>query len=376
MVGYDTNMCVIDKPCGSVQLSTELRGSAEVLLIRDTTRPGGDEYGNPWMTTMMNVNLIEGGAWLPRGEQHIRSLLLGDLLSGFGLEAESKALPALSLPVPQAAHVFPPDRPFPLAVTDLQSNTAIVVVSAADDFDNDGFQARVDENMALHLMPLLDSVRGAGVPIIHIANGRHLSHTPRAREFVINSTAQFAQVVRDFSFTNLLYCGYAANREVMFGVGGMAHFYAYSRYHYSDLFPHVAPIPAVAWIPEATLGLEVASSIEGSWGLKMALTYRHWGGQLSSLSLKKVRVCTATPLPVRNTWYVHGASYREGRGCIDAMYRTDGQRASARRRQRPAVLSPWGTPICLRKRCHRRQRNWNRWRVRWHRDLRFRDHYY
>ena len=40
-VGYDTNLCVVDKPCGAVMLSTELQGpgGAEVLLVRDTTRP-------------------------------------------------------------------------------------------------------------------------------------------------------------------------------------------------------------------------------------------------------------------------------------------------------------------------------------------------
>lgn len=149
MMGYDTNMCVIDKPCGSVQLSTEMLGQAEVLLVRDATRPGEDSFGNPWFTTMMNINMIESGAWLPRGQQHIRSLLLADLLHGFQLDAEAAALPALSFPVPQATHISPPDRPFSLAVTDLQTNTALVVVSAADDFDNDGFQARVDENMEL-----------------------------------------------------------------------------------------------------------------------------------------------------------------------------------------------------------------------------------
>jgi hypothetical protein len=30
MVGYDTDKCVVDKPCGAVTLSTSLAGKAEV----------------------------------------------------------------------------------------------------------------------------------------------------------------------------------------------------------------------------------------------------------------------------------------------------------------------------------------------------------
>lgn len=254
LVGYDTNLCVIDKPCGAVQLSTELLGTAEVLLIRDTTRPGADEYGNPYYTTETNINMIESGAWLPRGQQYIRSLVLHDLLVAFGHNAEADALPPLAYPVPQISHHNPAARPFTLTLEDVQSNTALVVVAAADNFDNDGYQARVNENSALWLLPLLGLARAAKLPIIHLPNGRHLAHAPNPGEFVVNSTAQLAQVVRDFSLTNLLYCGYAANRELLWGDGGLAHFYAYTRYGYSPLFPAIAKIPKVAWILEATIG--------------------------------------------------------------------------------------------------------------------------
>jgi len=68
----------------------------------------------------------------------------------------------------------------------------------------------------------------------------------------VNTTTDLAQIVRDFSFTNLLYCGYAANRDVMWGDGGMARFYADNRYHYSKLFGEkgnaLAPIPQVLCI--------------------------------------------------------------------------------------------------------------------------------
>ena len=253
LVGYDTNLCVVDKPCGAVQLSTELLGDAEVLLIRDTTRPGADEYGNPYYTTETSINMIESGAWLPRGQQHIRSLMLHDLLVAFGRNAEASALPPLQLPAPQMSHRSPAARPFALTLEDVQSNTALLVVAAADNFDNDGYQARVNENMDLWLLPLLESARAAKLPIIHLPNGRHLSLTPARGEFVLNSTAQLAQVVRDFSLTKLLYCGYAANRELLWGDGGLAHFYAYTRYGYSPVFPAVADIPQVSWVPSASV---------------------------------------------------------------------------------------------------------------------------
>ena len=39
VAGYDTNKCVIDKPCGTVALSTAVApAGVEVLLVRDATR--------------------------------------------------------------------------------------------------------------------------------------------------------------------------------------------------------------------------------------------------------------------------------------------------------------------------------------------------
>ena len=39
VAGYDTNKCVIDKPCGLVALSTAIASAGvEVLLVRDATR--------------------------------------------------------------------------------------------------------------------------------------------------------------------------------------------------------------------------------------------------------------------------------------------------------------------------------------------------
>eukprot|EP01046_Picozoa_sp_COSAG06_P065048 COSAG06_NODE_15805_length_1041_cov_1.129237_1_plen_282_part_00 len=116
LTGYDTNLCVIDKPCGAVSLSTELFGEAEVLLVRDTTRPGPDEYGNRWFSWSLSVDMIESGAWLPpgAGQQHVRSLVLPDLLRGFGRDAAAAALPTPQSPTYGLEQLYPGVRTTPL----------------------------------------------------------------------------------------------------------------------------------------------------------------------------------------------------------------------------------------------------------------------
>ena len=67
----------------------------------------------------------------------------------------------------------------------------------------------------------------------------------------------------------------------MWGVGGLARFYAQKRYLKET-------VPAVHWVPEATLAVETADSIEGGWALKQAMAYRSFGGQLPLPALHKL----------------------------------------------------------------------------------------
>ena len=48
VAGYDTNKCVIDKPCGAVTLSKALEGVAELVLVRDATLGEYGWFGNEW----------------------------------------------------------------------------------------------------------------------------------------------------------------------------------------------------------------------------------------------------------------------------------------------------------------------------------------
>eukprot|EP00666_Eupelagonemidae_sp_cell4sb_P002026 gene2026-20883_t len=186
LAGYDTNLCMVDKPCGAVTLSTkfaELLGEAAVVLLRDVTRPRGGApagagkqrrdqfYGNAWATWQGFVNMIESAPWLPPARRSIRSTTLPDLLRGFGLADALKALRppqyrserggTWAASAPEAASQL---FPSPAAPPDLASAlAALVVVSAATDFANDGFQARVSENLERRLCPLIRDARAAGL---------------------------------------------------------------------------------------------------------------------------------------------------------------------------------------------------------------------
>ena len=133
LTGYDTNLCVIDKPCGAVSLSTELLGEAEVLLVRDTTRPGPDEYGNRWFSWSLSVDMIESGAWLPPGQQHVRSLVLPDLLRGFGRDAAAAALPTPQSPTYGLEQLYPGVRTTPLFELWFSMRTIILPRQARDE---------------------------------------------------------------------------------------------------------------------------------------------------------------------------------------------------------------------------------------------------
>jgi hypothetical protein len=73
----------------------------------------------------------------------------------------------------------------------------------------------------------------------------------------------------------------------------------------------------VAWIPEATLALETAESLESSWGLRMALAYRgfSFGGQVSLAAILRPLLCRA-----------HEAARQSGGGAApnDVLYSLQG----------------------------------------------------
>ena len=280
VTGYDTNKCVVDKPCGMVSLSAQLPGAAFILL-RDVTR---GQYGwlrNSYFGQTASANMLELAPWRNAGAKAagpagpagpaVRSALLKDLLAGFGLDAEAAALEPLALPKPSAVQIFRPAAEAVPTTPGPGERAALVVVSCASDYANDGFAARVAETRRLHLEPLLARFRASrgAAEVIHVPNGHAPDGAclPLSGESVFNTTAAFDAHLAAHSITTLFYVGFAANTDVLFGVGGMQRYYSRSRYLH-------LPTPAYYWVEECTIGVENAETLEGRWAEKMAIAYR------------------------------------------------------------------------------------------------------
>ena len=295
MTGYDTNKCVVDKPCGLVSLSTQLP-AARFIVLRDVTRGQFAWLGNAWYGQHAAVNMLELGWW--RGaaaKKPIRSMLLADLLIGTGLTAAAASLKPLQYPAPSAKQHFRP----PAAVGGAAGTgtSALVVMSCSSDYKNNGFAARVAETRRLHLEPLLAKFRSAAaakVAVVHVPNGHALDGacTPAPGEYVANSTADFDAYLNASGITSLYYAGFAANTDMMFGVGGMQRYYSNSRYL-------KIKVPRYFWVEDCTIAQEHSQTLEGSWAKKFALAYRQpqvtaAGNVATSASVLKM-LCALAP---------------------------------------------------------------------------------
>lgn len=268
MAGYDTNKCVIDKPCGSVALSSELWPSGvKLVMVRDATRGEYGWYGNAWYGQHATINMVELGWWLP-GHAGLPSILLADLLVAAGASANASALAPLVYPQPKAS--FTPRLDFPTP-SPFDSTVALVVVSCSNDYANQGFRARVRDNRDRHLEPILTAWRKlAGMlTIIHVPNGHQPDGqcAPRAGEVTVTTTDEFDALLAKQSIQTLYYVGYAANTDMLFGVGGMQRFYSKKRYLGES-------VPSYFWVDEATIGLENEETLPNEWARLAALAYR------------------------------------------------------------------------------------------------------
>ena len=289
MAGYDTNFCVLDKPCSTIRTSSSAASSSvdmEVVLVRDATLPQSQWYLNDWYSHMMSVNMIEAAPWLPDEEKRfIRSVTVPDLVRAAGVPPSSpiyaNATTALKYPSQTAGSS---DAKRPAAVPDLRglgAAAALVVVSCGIDerdvFGNDGFRARVMENRQLYLEPLVQAVRSSSslkLHILHVPNGHTINAEsnracrPVTGEPVFNTTEQFDSYLIAHGIETLIYVGYATNRDMLFGVAGMQRYYSNSRYLHEKT-------PSYYWVKEATVALETAQSLAGGeWAKKQALAYR------------------------------------------------------------------------------------------------------
>ena len=81
----------------------------------------------------------------------------------------------------------------------------------------------------------------------------------------VDTTAAFDAYVQQHAITTLFYAGYAANTDMMFGVGGMQRFYSMKRYL------GLNSVPNYFWVDEATIGLESPETLADGWGKKTAM---------------------------------------------------------------------------------------------------------
>ena len=321
MAGYDTNKCITDKPCGAVSLSSELAGHASLLIVRDATRGEFGWYGNAWYGLAAHTTMLEMGTWLTTNNSNptatsiaatsaassaaatctaassstpshaIRSLLLADLLRAAGAPSNASALLPTGYPRPSAVSLHRRTAQLPALPPVLASSTsiralaalppspsasaALVVVSCSSDYSNEGFLARVNENRAGALEPLLAAWRSSKRPVIHVLNGHQPAATlpqspscaPLAGELSADSNDEFDKLLKANSIDMLFYVGYAANTDMMFGVGGQQRWYSRSRF----LGEHV---PSYYWVAECTIGMENRQTLGDRWGYKAALAYR------------------------------------------------------------------------------------------------------
>lgn len=300
-------------PCaagGSVALSSELGAAAQLLLVSDATLGEYGWYGNTWYGQPATTSMIELGTWLGTSnisggaggaDGGIPSLHVADLLVAAGAAANASRLADLSFLVPSANVVARDDFATPpeWSVEARDKRVALVVVSCASDYTNQGFLARVRENRARYLEPLLASWRrvGAGA-VIHALNGHRPDGAcaPRAGEHTPTHNDDFDALLTKLNVKTLYYVGYAANTDMSFGVGGMQRFYSRRRYL------RVAT-PAYYWVDEATVGLENAATLQNEWAKKAALAYRqpllrasrpYYANIVTSASLRAA-ICAAAP---------------------------------------------------------------------------------
>lgn len=280
VAGYDTNMCVIDKPCGTVATSSGVTGQGvQVILARDATRSQSVWYHNYYFSTAAATNMLETAPWLTGGGSApggVPSTTVADLAHAFGIADDDPIMvnattPLTQLP-PSTAQTYKSPAPVPASGSDLRNGTtALVLVSCTDDWHNDGFRGRVLANRHAVLEPLVRAARAAtSFHVIHAPNG-HVEDgacAPLGGEFVANTTADFDAYVSDHGITTLLYAGYSANVDMMWGVGGMARYYSLKRYFAQN-------VPQYYWVGDATIGRETGELLAGGeWAKQMALAYR------------------------------------------------------------------------------------------------------
>ena len=100
------------------------------------------------------------------------------------------------------------------------SETALVLIDVWEYHPNQNWLERANWNISNKLLPLLQSAREQGIPVIHCPNGRgiHPLIRPLPQEMVIEGAGQetrFVNTLHQLGIKHLLYSGYASNMCVL-----------------------------------------------------------------------------------------------------------------------------------------------------------------
>ena len=164
------------------------------------------------------------------------------------------------------------------------NKTALVVVGAFENHPNNGWMERVNENRVNNLVPVLEFAREQGLIIIHVPNAYGIAEDckPRWNELVVHDEKEFLEVIDLHKIRNLVYVGYPANEDILYGPAGIIRLYMRKRYLKKS-------VPTYYIIEDSTLAFETPETFLEEKIKEVALDYRDIL-ILSSLELKNAIV--------------------------------------------------------------------------------------
>lgn len=248
--GFDTLLCVIDKPCGV--FSTKLRhNDFKRFILSDCVLSSQKEK------KMVGLDIIE--------KQFAYSLTLEELYNACGKNPPAKIFNTVET---RSIGNIPDPSSSETSFNKLE--TALVVVGASDQYQNPGWQTRVTENMNKQngLLDLIALARQNNIKIIYAPGDNEIaaSIAPIEGDIVVNSYSEFITTINGLNIRKLVYAGYPLNEDVLFGDAGITRLYMRNRYQ-------TKYTPKYYILSDCTLAYEQAGTLSTETIKKYLLNY-------------------------------------------------------------------------------------------------------
>lgn len=260
VAGSGTNTCVLDRPCGLLNLKNQyyynfdMSNDLQIIFIRDATISA--EMPGTWRDNLnkkMTLNLIEDHVGYTTTVKNVFEAFNEDFQEekidyrNYGYEDEENR-PLLK--------ELPPEK------------TMLIIANAYEKYSNKDLSNRITQNIAQYLHPLVELARKMGMQITHVFdNGLPSSYIIDILpdENTVNNFDQLANLLaQNPSITNILFAGYTTNRELLFGGAGLFNF------RFRPEFSHKYKRFLVR---DATVGFEFPDSMPNENGKYNAI---HW----------------------------------------------------------------------------------------------------